>query len=275
MKTSILSAALLICICFKLYAQQPIDQLIATEKKFAATSKEQTTKIAFLSFLDSNCVGFNNGEQVNLFEVYSKRKEDSSKLTWAPEFAIISSSEDMGVTTGPWEYWQSSLKDTPVAHGHFATIWQKNNKGEWKAVFDMGINHAAPVTKSQMVTELILIKHTTKDKQTTSTLTNVDLNFSDAFEIDKKYAAGKVTNNDSWLTINDNMPVKGVAAINNFLNTYAENIKFSLPEYSVFSKEMDMFAMCGKAETGSKKQAYMRVWIKQNNEWNLLMMMIR
>jgi hypothetical protein len=82
MKTTILSAAVLMCICFKLHAQQPIDKLIASEKSFAATSKEQTTKIAFLSFLDSNCVGYRNGEQVNLFEEYSKRKEDSSKLTW-------------------------------------------------------------------------------------------------------------------------------------------------------------------------------------------------
>jgi len=273
MKTTILSAAVLMCICFKLHAQQPIDKLIASEKSFAATSKEQTTKIAFLSFLDSNCVGYRNGEQVNLFEEYSKRKEDSSKLTWAPEFAVISSSGDLGATTGPWEYRQSSLKDTPVAHGHFTTIWKKNDKGEWKAVFDMGIGYAQKQNNNNQITEVILTKPVRVEKET-GTLALIDLNFSDAFEIDKKYAVSKVVTNDSWLSIQGNAPLKGSSAINAFLSSYADNIKFSLPEHSVFSKSMDMFAMYGQAQTGDTKQAYMRLWIKQGDEWKLLMMVV-
>ena len=273
MKTTILSAAVLMCICFKLHAQQSIDKLVATEKSFAATSKEQNTKIAFISFLDSNCIGYRNGEEVNLFEEYSKRKEDSSKLTWAPEFAVISSSGDLGATTGPWEYRQSSLKDTPVAHGHFTTIWKKNDKGEWKAVFDMGIGYAQKQNNNNQVTEVILTKPVRVEKET-GTLALIDLNFSDAFEIDKKYAASKVITNDSWLSIQGNAPLKGSSAINAFLSSYTDNIKFSLPEHSIFSKSMDMFAMYGKAQTGNTKQAYMRLWIKQGDEWKLLMMVV-
>jgi len=273
MKTTILSAAVLMCICFKLHAQQSIDKLVATEKSFAATSKEQNTKIAFISFLDSNCIGYRNGEQVNLFEEYSKLKQDSSKLTWAPEFAVISSSGDLGATTGPWEYRQSSLKDTPVAHGHFTTIWKKNDKGEWKAVFDMGIGYAQKQNNNNQITEVILTKPVRVEKET-GTLALIDLNFSDAFEIDKKYAVSKVVTNDSWLSIQGNAPLKGSSAINAFLSSYADNIKFSLPEHSVFSKSMDMFAMYGQAQTGNTKQAYMRLWIKQGDEWKLLMMVV-
>lgn len=274
MKTSIVSAALLMCICFKLYAQQPIDQLIAAEKKFAATSKEQTTKIAFLSFLDSNCVGFNNGEQVNLFEAYRKRKEDSSKLTWAPEFAIISSSGDMGATTGPWEYRQSSLKDTSVAHGHFATIWQKNNKGEWKAVFDMGIGYNEKISNNSNVAKLILNKPKEKDSEL-FLLMDVDMNFSDGFAADKVYAINKVIRNDSWISINDNAPLKGSEAIKNSPNIFPQQIKFLPAAHIIISKNTDMFAVYGNAQAGEKKQGYFRVWIKENNEWKLLMMMIR
>lgn len=264
---------LLIIGCINLYAQKPIDKLITTEKSFAATSKEQTTKIAFLAFLDSNCVGYRNGEQVNLFEEYSKLKDDSSKLTWAPEFAVIAASGEMGATTGPWEYRPSSLKDTPVAHGHFTTIWKKNDKGKWKAVFDMGIGYAQEQNNHKQITEIILT-NTKAAEEETSTLARIDLNFSDAFEADKKYAVSKVVTNDSWLSIQGNAPLKGSSAINAFLSSYTDDIKFSLPEHSIFSKSVDMFAMYGRAQTGNTKQAYMRLWIKQGDEWKLLMMVI-
>lgn len=272
MRTILLSSSLCI-LCFHLFAQKPIDELIATEKKFAETSKNQTTAIAFLSFLDSSCVGFRNGESINLFEEYNKRKEDSSKLTWQPEFAVISSSGDLGVTTGPWEYRQKSLNDTPVAHGHFTTIWQKKDKGKWKAVFDMGIGYNQKINNSNNVERLVLTKPETKDKSEI-TMVNVDLNFSDAFEIDKNYATGKVIANNSWFSVNGFPPAKGASAIKLFLPDYTDSIRFSLPQHYFFSKNMDMFAVYGKAQTGNIKQAYMRLWIKENNEWKLLMMVI-
>jgi hypothetical protein len=74
------SGTVFVCICFKLHAQQPIDKLIAAERSFAATSKEQTTKIAFLSFLDSNCVGYRNGEQVNLLKNIANEKRTAVNL---------------------------------------------------------------------------------------------------------------------------------------------------------------------------------------------------
>lgn len=272
MKTIFLSYILCIT-CINIFAQKPIDELINTEKSFAATSKEQTTKIAFLSFLDSSCVGFRNGESINLFEEYSKRKEDSSKLTWAPEFAVISSSGDMGVTTGPWEYRQKSLNDTPVAHGHFTTIWKKKSNGKWKAIFDMGIGYNQKFNNSNNVERLVLTKPGTNDKSEIP-IVNVDLNFSDAFEIDKNYATNKVIANNSWFSVDGFPPAKGASAIRLLLSNYTDSIKFSLPQHYFFSKNMDMFALCGKAQTGNIMKAYMRLWVKENNEWKLLMMVI-
>ncbi|QEC68378.1 hypothetical protein FRZ67_14095 [Panacibacter ginsenosidivorans] len=257
----------------QLYAQQPIDKLIATEKSFAATSKEQTTKIAFLSFLDSNCIGYRNGEQVNLFEEYSKRKEDSSKLTWAPEFAIISSSGDLGATTGPWEYRQTSLKDTSVAHGHFATIWKKNDKGEWKAVFDMGIGYNEKINNNSEAAKLVLNKPKEKDSEL-FLLMNVDMNFTDEFVADKTPAIKKAVRDDSWFSINGSAPLKGATAIKASANILPAGIKFLPIDHIVVSKNTDMFAVYGKAQTGDTKQAHMRLWVKENNEWKLLMMVI-
>jgi len=140
-------------------------------------------------------------------------------------------------------------------------------------VFDMGIGYAQKQNNNNQITEVILTKPVRLEKET-GTLALIDLNFSDAFEIDKKYAASKVITNDSWLSIQGNAPLKGSSAINAFLSSYTDNIKFSLPEHSIFSKSMDMFAMYGQAQTGNTKQAYMRLWIKQGDEWKLLMMVV-
>jgi hypothetical protein len=261
------------CICCRLYAQQPIDELIVAEKSFAATSKNKSTKTAFLSFVDSNCVGYKDGAQINIFEEWRKREEDSSKLTWAPEFAVISSSGDVGVTIGPWEYREKLLQDTPVAHGHFTTIWKKNDKGDWKAVFDMGISYSERTTNNNDVTKLVLNKPKEKDSGL-FLLMNVDMNFSDGFEADKTYALNKVIRNDSWFSINGSAPLRGSAALKGSINIFTESIRFLPLEHIIISKNADMFAVYGKAQTGEKKQGYMRLWIREKDEWKLLMMVI-
>ena len=64
----------------------------------------------------------------------------AGQLNWAPEFADIAVSGDLGYTTGPWEF-RRSPKDAPVAFGHYVTLWRKQNNGAWKVEVDIGIGH--------------------------------------------------------------------------------------------------------------------------------------
>lgn len=253
-------------------AQQPIDELITSEKNFAKTSREQSTKKAFLDFVDSNCVGFSSGGQVNVFKEWMQRNEDGSKLTWAPEFAIISSSSEMGVTTGPWEYREKSLQDTAVAYGHFTTVWKKNKEGKWKAVFDMGIQYPQKNTNDTTVKKFVLSD--LKNKGTgTILLMNTEVNFISAFATDKNAAIKKAVIPESWFSINGYAPFKNIAAINAAIDVIPANTKFT--SINMFtSGTNDMFAVYGNAQTGNTKQNYLRVWIKQGEEWKLLMMVM-
>jgi hypothetical protein len=272
MKTITNSIIILLLCAIHAYAQQPVDELIAAEKKFANTRKEQTTKKAFLANVDSACIGFNKGEQLNVFAEWTARKEDSSKLTWAPEFAIMASSGDIGVTTGPWEYRQKSLQDTPVAHGHFTTLWKKKDNGEWKAAIDMGINYKENITNGEPATKLVLNnpKEVIID---TSSFGNTEKNFSDAFKMDKSAAIKKVIVKDSWFSINAHAPLKNADSINSALDLLPSNIIFTPVGVSA-SKNYDMFIAYGKAQTEDKRQGYMRVWIRDGSEWKLLLMVI-
>ena len=273
MKKSVLFAMVTMAVGKFANAQQPIDELIASEKKFAETSKQQTTKKAFLAFVDSNCVGFSSGEKVNVYKQWVDRKEDSSKLTWAPEFAIISASGEMGVTTGPWEYRAKSLQDPAIAHGHFATVWKKNKKGIWKAMFDMGTGYPQQITNSETVKEFVLPKNNDK-KEIASSLVNIELKFRDAFESNKTAAIKKVILPDSWFTINGSAPLKNAAEINAAMDAVPSNTVFKSTGL-IASSTNDMFAVYGTAESADKKQNFMRLWVKQNSEWKLLMMVIQ
>lgn len=272
MKTFICSFTACIFFSLQLIAQKPVEELITAEKNFANTSKELTTKKAFLENVDSNCIGFNKGEQLNVFREWEERKEDSSKLTWAPEFAIISSAGDMGVTSGPWEYREHSLKDTPVIHGNFTTVWQKKDNGEWKAMLDLGISYPQKIETTSSVKKIVLNCPKPIGVDTNTLLQN-DKNFMNAFEKDKTTTLEYVIDKDSWFSINGNQPLKNGEIIKTKMNIIPSNIQFT-PAGMFLSKSKDLFVIYGSAQTNDRKQAFMRVWKYENKGWKLMVMVI-
>ena len=70
-------------------------------------------------------------------------------FSWAPSYAEISISGNWGYTTGNYEHRAKTLKDAVDDAGQYTTVWQKNVKGEWKYLVDIGNKHAAvPPQKS-------------------------------------------------------------------------------------------------------------------------------
>src|SRR5215470_9397561 len=122
-------------------AQRSIDSMVQAEKKFASTALVASTKEAFIKFIDTAGIVFEKGKPVNGFELYTKSERRPGILTWEPEYAEISSSNDFGYTTGPWKYYANTLKDDPLAKGHFVTVWHLNENGEWKFLIDFGITY--------------------------------------------------------------------------------------------------------------------------------------
>ena len=58
-------------------------------------------------------------------------------LTWKPLFAKVAASAELGYTYGTYKLTdKKSLKI--IEQGTYTTIWQKNSRGDWKAVMDTG-----------------------------------------------------------------------------------------------------------------------------------------
>lgn len=131
---------ILLLLSINVFAQTDLDKLVETEKTFSKTASEKGTKNAFLEFLADDGIIF-HPDRVNGKESWKKRAESSELLVWTPEFADISANGVIGYTTGPWELRPNGKDSSPNLFGHFVSVWQRQPKGDYKVVLDIGITH--------------------------------------------------------------------------------------------------------------------------------------
>jgi ketosteroid isomerase-like protein len=125
--------------------------LVQNEYDFAAAVAKQGVRDGFLQYLDKQAIGF-SPTPANAYDAYSKSKPGgTAKLLWYPTYALLASSGDFGVDTGPWTY-EAVGKDgkSVTAHGEWLTVWHRDKAGQWKALFDGGIDHDVPSTEKAL-----------------------------------------------------------------------------------------------------------------------------
>lgn len=121
-----------------------LQSLVDAEKAFAAMSLEKGIKAAFLANLADDGILFRPGP-VNGKELWRKRPDSSAaRLEWAPVFADIAASGDVGYTTGWFIFTPPPDLDQPPGYGYFVTLWKKQADGSWKFAFDLGIGNEHP-----------------------------------------------------------------------------------------------------------------------------------
>lgn len=135
---------ILIC-CAGAFAQSKgeLQKLVDTEIAFAKTAAEKGTKSAFLEFLADDGLVF-QPEAINGKDYWTSRAESPALLSWRPNWADVSSDGMLGYTTGGWEFRPKGKTGEPGAYGQYATIWQKQPDGKFRAVLDLGVTHPKP-----------------------------------------------------------------------------------------------------------------------------------
>ncbi len=154
----------IICIfcCFECFAQTDLQKLVDTEHAFAQLAADKDTRTAFLANMTGDAVVF-NPEQTSAKPYWEARTANKSLLSWAPNFADISSNGILGYTTGNWEWRAKGKDDTPSAFGDFITLWLRQPDGKYKFVVDIGVGHPQPAKYS---TEWTTSKADTSGKNT-------------------------------------------------------------------------------------------------------------
>jgi hypothetical protein len=108
--------------------------VIGAERAFAARAHEIGWIPAFCEFsaADSQLIG--RGGLTPAHERMCSLPDDGERnLYWAPSFAGIASSRDLGFTTGP-----ASFDATRTPAIQYFTVWRRQSDGSWKWIYDGG-----------------------------------------------------------------------------------------------------------------------------------------
>jgi ketosteroid isomerase-like protein len=251
-------------------AQQKTKDLADAENAFAKYSLEHNTKEAFLKFMDTGAVVFDKGEIQKAKPTWEAKQVTPGKLFWFPTFAVISTSGDLGITTGPWEAKATAeVRDTALASGAFMTVWAKKNN-EWKWIVDLGITHNLKNPRSTGVSsvELNHVERTTYDAA--RYMLNAEYNFITAYNTAGKEAYNAVADNDIHLLNPNQLPVHGIYSLDAALVNMSGKIQFQVAGSGV-SKDGDLGYVYGYATENGKKGNYLRVWRRISRKWMLIM----
>jgi ketosteroid isomerase-like protein len=253
-------------------SQNNLVSLIRAEKDFAAYSVSHNTKAAFLKYLDSTGVVFENGNPVNGIEAWNKKEVRQGILNWHPQFAEISASGNLGYTTGPWTFQPKTITDSIVARGQYATVWHLDKEGNWKFLVDLGINET-PIADIKEVEE-INVNLKTYFPIDLSSLLKAEKAFIRQFNKDKIKAYKQCLSKKTVLNRNRHLPATRAEELANSISETPAEIKFQV-DHSGISNSGDLGFVYGTSLYKDKKENYLRVWRRENHDWKIAMDVVR
>lgn len=124
----------------KAAAQVTLDSAMQADRDFAAMSKKEGPKAAFLQYMDAADGAFiQPGVVVTGAEKVAAGFEGSPadfNIDWAPDGGHGSASGDLAVTTGRYTI---NAGGQAIEQGRYVTVWRKDAAGALKAVMDLGV----------------------------------------------------------------------------------------------------------------------------------------
>lgn len=114
-------------------------EIMETEKNFAAMLKNEGIHKAFVSYAAEDAVLMRNDKLIigkNNIDIFYNN-QTATGLTWTPDYIDVASSGDLGYTYGKYlfKYTDSDGK-LLESSGVFHTVWKRQPNGNWKFVWD-------------------------------------------------------------------------------------------------------------------------------------------
>jgi len=255
--------------CFSwliLFGQHSIDSLVQTERRFANTSVKTRIRDAFLQYIDTVGIVFDKGQPVNGFQLYSHSDRAAGVLDWEPEFVEISSGNDFGYTTGPWNYYAKTVKDTPLAQGHFITVWHLTDENKWKFLIDFGIGYGEE--RKQMPLKKVQTASSNLKPGDQESLKEAEEEFIRSYLEHKLGAYDKFLSANSRLNYKGFLPAVDEPARKQLLDSLPSNIHYTVVGCGV-SPAKDMGYVYGTMTVNNIQDGYLRIWRREKNGWKI------
>jgi ketosteroid isomerase-like protein len=121
-------------------AEISLTSALQADRDFAAMSKKDGLKAAFLHYMDPKDSAFlQPGVVVNGAEAIAGGFQGSPPgfgIDWTPDGGHGSASGDLAVTTGRYTI---SIGAQAIEEGRYVTVWRKDEAGALKAVMDLSV----------------------------------------------------------------------------------------------------------------------------------------
>ncbi len=245
-------------------------EVIEAEQAFAAYARNNSIKAAFLQYMDSSAVVFNNGRVSNGPQYWNAVPESGGKLLWHPVFSGTAASGELGFTTGPFEY-RVSLQDSATAFGQYTTIWRKNGRGEWRFLVDLGVSYKNAFTGQWPTINLPVLM---PDNHATVTALSIEMDFLKEYTTIGSAAYPSFLLPNSWFNFDGMLPATDQAGIQDKLSKIPAPVSFE-PLSGGISYSRDFAYIYGIATHDSKKENYLRVWIHGKEGWKILLQVLK
>lgn len=125
-------------------------RLLNTDRQFATMSVEKGAAEAFRQFLAEDAMAMSPGQHpvYGLEKIHAAmlKGDEDQQLTWEPQRAEVSNSEDMGWTWGEYVFrFTDEAGEEQTHYGKYLNIWRRQEDGQWKVVVDMGNSSPEPI----------------------------------------------------------------------------------------------------------------------------------
>jgi ketosteroid isomerase-like protein len=249
-----------------------LQKLVETEQAFANLAAERGTKHAFLENMTDDAVVF-TPDRTLAKPFWAARGESASLLSWAPNFAAISSSGLIGYTTGNWEFRPKGKDDAPAGFGDFITVWQRQPDGRYKWVIDIGIGHEKPAKYStEWTTYSDKIIETNENKSSAADFANRFYELAGSAGLMKAYK--QFAADDIRLYREGEFPAIGKAKIGELINK--DKGKFAFAKRTSFFGSADLAYInnsytVAQADGKVVKGNFLQIWRLRNGRWQIVL----
>ena len=123
---------------------QPKDyekEIIDTEKAFEKMAAQKGIAEAFYFFAAKDAIIKQKNDTLikgreNIRKHFAGQDLKNTTVKWDADFVSVSKSGDMAYTYGKYVWTVKTDKQPQVYKGVFHTVWQRQDNGEWKYVWD-------------------------------------------------------------------------------------------------------------------------------------------
>ena len=254
------------------FSQSSEQRIYDTERAFERLVAEKGIRAGFLGYLSPDAVMF-FPEVANARETWTKRPISPAALTWNPILIFASSNDVLAYSIGNSVYRPKGKNDPTGFAGHYLSVWVRQPNGEYRAVFDTGINHDAPAS---VTTEWSVPKGSAVEKNErrlsgadSATPFFVKAESDGAVKAYRAYLA-----EDAILMRDGSMPLKGRSAAIDHLKKGKTFIKFA--KRKSFVEAADLAYHCSgytEIDTNGKEVErgnYAQVWRLRSEKWQIV-----